>query len=99
MRAMRALVLAFVLGACGGDDGEPVDIHAFADCDDAWMRNGYSDCENACVNSSVALLASGAACTAHTSNGAVSCGKTFEFEGVTGCCVSSAPRVLFGECD
>lgn len=95
---MRAFVLAFILTACSGDDG-PVDIHAIVACDDAWVRNGYTDCENACVNSTVALTASGPACEAHTSVGPVSCSKTFVFEGATGCCASNPPKQLFGECD
>jgi hypothetical protein len=41
----------------------------------------------------------GAACAATTSTGSVSCSKTFEFEGVTGCCATSPGQVLFGECD
>lgn len=96
---MRALVLALILTACSGDDAVPIDIHAIVGCDDAWVRNGYTECETACANSTVALAASGAACTAHTSNGLVSCSKTFVFEGTIGCCASHPPRELFAVCD
>jgi hypothetical protein len=98
MCAMRALVLALVITACS-DDGGPTDVHAIVACDDAWMRNGYTACERACVASSVALNASGPACDAHTATGRVSCSKTFLFEGAVGCCASDPPKQLFGECD
>lgn len=99
--AMRSSVLALALStsACGGDDGGLIDIHALVACDQAWTRNGYNECEAACVNSTIALNAMGIACQAHTSAGTVSCSKTFEFQGVTGCCASHSPQVLFGECD
>jgi hypothetical protein len=97
---MRTLVLALMLIACSGDDGAtPIDIHAVVGCDDAWVRNGYTECENACVNSTVALNANGPACEAHTSNGPVSCSKTFVFEGAMGCCASHPPMELFAECN
>lgn len=98
---MRSIVLVLIVSAfaCGGDDGGPIDVHALAACDAAWIRNGYTECEAACVNSTIALGAMGVACQAHTSRGAVSCSKTFMFEGVTGCCASYTPQVLFGECD
>jgi hypothetical protein len=97
MRAMRALVLTLMLIACS-DDG-PTDAHAIVACDDVWSRNGYTECERACANSTTALNASGPACEAHTSMGTLSCSKTFEFEGTTGCCASTPPKQLFGECD
>jgi hypothetical protein len=94
---MRSFVLAAVLSACGG--GEMVDPHAFRMCDQAWMQNGFDQCEAACVDSSVALLAKGAACEANTTAGSlVSCSKTFVFEEVTGCCAADQPRLLFAEC-
>jgi hypothetical protein len=94
---VRAFALILVLSACS-DDG-PGDIHAFADCDAAWVRNGWTECERACVSSTIALNAMGTACTARTSVGMASCSKTFVFEGVTGCCISNSPQMLFGECD
>ena len=96
---MRALFLALIVAGCGGDDGGPVDIHEIVACDDAWVRNGYTDCERACANSTVALTASGPACQGHTSVGPVSCSKTFEFQGVAGCCASNPGKQLFAECD
>ncbi len=93
---MRALVLALMLIAC---NDEPTDPHAITACDDVWMRNGYTECEHACANSTTALNASGPACEAHTAAGSLSCSKTFEFGGVTGCCASVPPKQLFGECD
>jgi hypothetical protein len=98
MSAMRALVLILMLSGCNGDDGS-TDIHAIVACDDAWVRNGYPDCERACASSTTALNASGPACEAHTSTGRVSCSKTFVYEGATGCCASNPPKQLFGECD
>lgn len=96
---MRSLVLVLALSACTGDDGDaPVDPHAITACDHIWMQNGYTDCENACVSSGPALQAMGAACVAHTSAGQVNCSKTFVFQGLTGCCSSNKPQVLFGEC-
>ena len=98
---MRSTLLLLILSAtaCGGDDGGPVDIHALKGCDDAWTRNGFTQCETACVNSTIALTAMGTACQAHDVAGAVSCSKTFEFQGATGCCAASSPQVLFAECD
>jgi hypothetical protein len=96
-RMFRSCALVFaLLAAC---DGGPVDIHAIHSCDDGWKRNGFTDCEAACVASSVALGAMGTACQATDVAGPVSCGKTFVFHGVTGCCASMPPQVLFAECD
>lgn len=93
---MRLVLLLVVMSAC---DDVPIDPHELGTCDDAWTRNGYTECEAACRNSSVALTASGPACTARTTAGPLNCSKTFEFEGAIGCCASSAPQVLFGDCD
>jgi hypothetical protein len=97
----RVLVLGLVLStsACGGDDAVPIDPHALVGCDAAWTRNGYTTCETACVDSTIALNAKGAACVAHTAVGQVNCSKTFVFDGTTGCCASVLPQVLFGECE
>lgn len=96
---MRSIVLALVVtaSACGGDD--PIDLHALGACDQVWIRNGYTECEAACENSTRALNAMGSACPAHTSAGPYSCSKTFELQGVTGCCASRSPQILFAECD
>lgn len=100
---MRFLALALVLVACSGDDGMvvPVDPHELGECDQIWKNNGFTECEAACKASGPALGASGAACQAHTSAGAVSCSKTFVFEGAMGCCATNATtsKVLFGDCD
>ncbi len=99
---MRANVLAMMLAAChGGTSGPdaPVDIHALVACDQAWNANGFTRCETACVDSTTALDAMGAACQGHTSTSVVDCAKTFVFLGVTGCCASKSPQVLFAECD
>lgn len=98
---MRVLFALMVLAACGGDDTGPVDvdIHALAPCDSIWKNNGYTECENACVDSAVALHAQGTACEATTVVGPVSCSKTFVFDGVTGCCISHDPQIIFGECN
>lgn len=99
---MRVLLIALALAACGSDDTvvEPGDPHAAAACDSHWVNNGYTDCEAACVDSVKALNASGPACDAQTSAGPVSCVKTFEFAGATGCCATQTkPNVRFGECN
>ena len=99
---LPALALVLVVAACG-DDGNPgpVDPHALGDCDQTWKNNGFTECEAACKESLPALTASGAACSAHTSVGAVSCSKTFVFEGAMGCCatLTTTSQVLFGDCD
>lgn len=95
---MRSLLVLVVLSACGGDD-PPIDIHELVGCDDAWVRNGFTECEAACVDSARALGAMGPACQAQTSSGPASCSKTFVVQGVTGCCIASRPQILFGECD
>jgi hypothetical protein len=98
---LPGLALVLVVVGCGDDAAVPVDIHALGECDQTWKNNGFTECEAACKASLPALTASGTSCPAHTSAGPVSCSKTFQFEGVTGCCASSAitAQVLFGECD
>jgi hypothetical protein len=97
---MRALLALIFLAACGSDDpAGPVDAHALVACDNAWKINGYTECEAACVDSSIALHAQGVACEATTSQGSVNCSKTFVFAGITGCCISHDPQILFGECN
>jgi hypothetical protein len=93
---MRSIVLAWCLFACGGTG----DVHALKACDQAWMANGFQQCEAACVDAQTALGAAGAACQASTSDGTpVSCSKTFVYQGVTGCCAADPPRVRFAECN
>jgi hypothetical protein len=94
------LVVVVLVSGCG-DDAGPVDPHTLGACDQTWINNGFTECEAACKQSSPALTASGMPCQAQTSMGPVSCSKTFVFEGVTGCCATSAltSKVLFGDCD
>jgi hypothetical protein len=91
-------ILALLLSACGGD-AAPIDPHAPAPCDQAWTANGFTDCEAACADSGPVLFAMGPACQAQTATGPIACNKTFVFGGVTGCCSSSRPQLLFGECE
>ncbi|MBS1123344.1 MAG: hypothetical protein H6Q90_5572 [Deltaproteobacteria bacterium] len=94
---MRSIALALILSACSG--GEMVDPHASLGCDQAWVNNGFNECEAACVDSAIALGAMGQACQATIFSGStVSCSKTFAFQGVTGCCAADRPRILFAEC-
>ena len=94
---IRLLAVCALLVAC--TDPPPPEPHEFVDCDSGWTKNGYDRCEGACENSSRALLASGPSCNGTTSNGGVSCQKTFEYMSIVGCCISSRPEVLFAECD
>ena len=93
----------FLFVACTHHPPAPIDIHAQATCDTAWTNNGFTECETACADSSIALFASGPSCDARTTEGtAVSCSKTFDADAgdhsVTGCCASDTPRLLFAEC-
>jgi hypothetical protein len=98
---MRSLALLWALSAChhtAGIDAR-VDPREVIACDASWVANGFTQCEAACADSSTALGAMGTACTGTITSGATeSCSKTFEFSGVTGCCVSNPPEVLFAEC-
>ena len=88
------LVFAMALVACS--DPDP---HEAATCDGPLQQNGFTECERACADSSVALVASGPSCQAVTVSGSmVDCSKTFEFSGVTGCCASNVPQLRFAEC-
>jgi len=90
---MRAVLLWFLV-ACGSQDP-----HADGTCDPGWVNNGFDSCELACEDSGVALGASGPACNAVTVDRAtVSCSKTFDFEGVRGCCSVNDTEVHFAEC-
>lgn len=95
---IRLLVLALAAAGCSGGDDAPVEPHALGDCDKGWTNNGFTQCEAACKNSTVALTASGAACTAHDTAGPIQCSATFEFQGLVGCCASVKPQVLYAEC-
>lgn len=96
MRLPLALGLLF---ACGGGTSTSSDPHAAATCDHVWQQNGFSQCEAGCADSATALGATGSACSATLDTGsAFSCVKTFEFHGITGCCASDKPSVLFAEC-
>jgi hypothetical protein len=91
------LFVVLLLMACESPPGDP---HAAADCDQGWTQNGFDQCEAACANSGTALGASGAACEAETIDGApVSCSKTLEFGGITGCCSTAGTEVHFAECE
>jgi hypothetical protein len=85
------------LAAC--TDDPPPAPHELVGCDEAWVRNGYVHCEGACESSNRALLAQGPSCDGRTSNGPVSCQKTFEYEDAVGCCISSGDTVLFADCN
>jgi hypothetical protein len=90
------------LAACSGHGGSPdaaPDPQGPGTCDAVWMQNGFSQCDLGCANSSIALAASGPQCQARTSVGnPVDCSKTFVIFGVTGCCASDPPRLLFATC-
>ena len=92
---MHRLLLA-MLTACGTSG--PVDPHAHVTCDTIWTANGFTDCEQACVDATTALNAMGIGCEATTTTGPLRCQKTFEFEGAVGCCASRTPSVLFAAC-
>jgi len=95
-----AVVIVWVASACGSGTSPPVDVHAVEDCDSSWMANGYTQCEAACVDATIALGAMGSACEATTSDGTVvDCSHTLTFHDAIGCCASDAPRVLFAECN
>jgi hypothetical protein len=69
-------------------------------CDAVWQTNGFSQCDLGCADSRFALGASGPRCAATTSAGnPVDCSKTLVFSGVTGCCASDPPRLLFAVCN
>jgi hypothetical protein len=95
-------LLVLTLAACGAsgpsDAMIPIEPHAHVACDDIWTANGFTDCEEACVDATTALNAMGAGCAAATSSGPVTCQKTFKFRELTGCCASSEHTVLFAEC-
>jgi hypothetical protein len=94
---IRLIALCSCLAACAEDP--PPEPHEFVECDNGWKQNGYTECEGACQMSSPALLASGPSCAATTSNGGVNCQKTFEYMDIVGCCIASAPQMLFAECN
>lgn len=96
---MRAWFVLVFVTACGGGTSTPSDPHDSAQCDHIWQQNGFDQCEAGCADSATALGASGPACSATLATGsAFACVKTFEFHGVTGCCVSDKPSVLFADC-
>ena len=98
---MRAVLVVLALAACGGGHSHPdaADPQSPGVCDAAWMRNGFTQCDLGCEDSMLALGASGPSCPGTTSVGnSVDCSKTFVFAGVTGCCASDPPRLLFARC-
>ena len=100
---MRWLVLSVAISACGdahvSPDAAPPGVHELVACGPAWVANGFTSCEGACVDATTALNAKGPGCQAHTSVGVVACGKTFQYLSATGCCATQAQQVLFGDCD
>jgi len=96
---MRACLVLGLLFACGGGTSTPSDPYAAATCDRVWQQNGFDQCEAGCADSAIALGATGPSCNAMLGSGsAFTCVKTFEFHGITGCCASDKPSVLFAEC-
>lgn len=94
---MRWFVLAFLATACGSDP--PPEPHDIVACEPLWAQNGYTDCEYACNDAVLALNAEGPACQASSTLGPVPCAKTFEHEGIAGCCATQTPQIVFAECD
>jgi hypothetical protein len=94
-------VLAIVVAACGHGHAQPdaADPHSAGACDSHWTQNGFSQCELACADSTVALGAGGPSCSALTASGTpIDCVKTFVFAGIRGCCAADKPSVLFADC-
>ena len=95
---MRAVAFLFLLG-CTSTAAPPKDPYAGATCDASWMANGFDQCEAGCADSAQVLGATGAGCTGALATGeSFTCVATFEFAGVTGCCASDKPHLLFAEC-
>ena len=95
---VRAIALLLVT-ACGTSGDGMVDRHAPGTCDQIWVNNGFDQCEAGCMDASIALNATGPSCAGKTATGrAAACSATFEFDGVTGCCVSETPHVYFADC-
>jgi hypothetical protein len=94
---MRFLILLLLplWAACGGDDP-----HDIVTCDPAWGIEGEMGCELACKT--VPLGDPDAPCSlaTHPDELSRSCSRTFEFDGVRGCCVPTASQmpVQFFEC-
>jgi hypothetical protein len=96
---MRLWSVLLMFAACGGGTTAPSDPYATATCDHIWQQNGFDQCDAGCADSATALGATGAACSGMLATGsAFACVKTFDFHGVTGCCASDKPSVLFAEC-
>ncbi len=89
-----ALVLLF---ACGSST--PKDPYAAGTCDSHWQANGFTSCQEGCVDATKVLGATGPACAAMLDTGSgFQCVATFEVGSATGCCVSDKPNLYFAEC-
>lgn len=99
---MRTLLaLAFVLGACGGDDVEPQ--FETVSCLNNW-GSGYPNCQQACQIPPEPPSGQADSCdvgfTVH--NGETiqgTCGVTFDWEGIEGCCKGDGDTIFFVQCD
>lgn len=94
---MRVLAFLFIVG-CGGTT-TPKDPFAAGACDAHWSANGFTDCQEGCVDSSQVLGANGSGCAAQLATGdPFTCVATFELGSAVGCCASDKPHLYFAEC-
>ena len=99
-RTMRSAIVTCSISLAIACASQPsVDRHAAGTCDASWIANGFTICEAGCADSNKALLAQGPSCNGKTLAGvAVSCQRTFVFDGATGCCASDPPNLYFADC-
>lgn len=85
--------------ACSSTPPTPKDPFASGECDSHWQANGFTTCQEGCVDSAKVLGATGAACTAMLDTGSgFQCTATFDVGSATGCCASDKPNLYFAEC-